>query len=238
MHPNYASEGVQVSSDPAAELRALKPVGNIYTSRKDVRSIRQQLQELVPEKEYWTTFASFLHGMCSKKNYDKAINEFLTTDQARALHNELLRAIIFNAHFSRIPPPDVVPKRMPILPKRDDIIIAEKDPKIINIKTYTASDLRRLPSSRELNLRIKDLLSNSKLSGIIADPEAVNRLQFALRGYITAILKKSYDLISPPNSYSERKTATHQDIFYVLKTDKILSSTVSLSVFTKYSTIC
>lgn len=235
MRPTVASESVQVSSNLEASLNALKPVGNIYSHRKDVGEIRQKLQNIVPEQQYWTILASFLHGMCTKSQFDHVMKKYLITDEAKFLHNELLRRIIFNAHFSRIPPPDVsitkYVKPKPLIPPIKPAI-HERETKVYPFKPTTAFDLGYIPSVKDLSFRINQLLEFHKIN---ADQEAVQQIYFELRRYILKLLKKSYEMISPSSSYMEPKTLSSQNILYILKSNEILSSIVSLSVISKYS---
>lgn len=233
MHPT-ASVSVQVSNDIEASLNALKPVGNFYMHRKDVAEIKQKLQKIVPEK-YWSTLAYYIHGMCPKPQYDHDMNKYLTTDEAKYLHNELLRRIIFNAHFSRIPPPDVpitksIKAKPPIPPIKP--IFHDRDYKAIQFKPTTAFDLGYIPSAKDLGSRINQLLELHKLT---ADQEAIQQIYFGLRNYILKLLKKSYEMISPSSNYIEAKKVSAHNVLYILRSNEALSSIVSLSVITKYS---
>lgn len=237
MRPTVASESVQVTSDLEASLNALKPAANFYSHRKNVGEIRQKLQEIVPEQQYWKTFALFAHGMCSKPQFDHVMNKYLITDEAKYLHNELLRRIIFNAHFSRIPPPDVPITRF-IKPKpvAPPIKPFGHDPKVevFHFKPATAFDLGYIPSVKDLGFRVSQLLEYHKIN---ADQEAIQQIYYELRRYIIKLLKKSYEMISPSPNYMEPKTITTQNVLYILKSNEIISSIVSFSVISKYSSV-
>lgn len=235
MRPTVASKSVQVSSNLEASLNALKPVGIFYSHRKDVGEVRQKLQNLVPDKQYWDTLASFLYGMCTKSHFDHVMNKYLATDEAKYYHNELLRRIMFNAHFSRVPPPEVsITKYVKAKPINPPIkpIIHEKDIKPYPFKPTTAFDLGYIPSVNDLSFRINQLLEYHKIN---ADQEAVKQIYYELRKYILKLLKKSYEMISPSTNYMEPKTLSTQNVLYILKSNEILSSIVSFSVISKYS---
>lgn len=75
--------------------------------RRNTLAIKHRLLEVVADNEYWDILVAYLQGKCSKSEYDIAIRKCIATPEAEYLHNELIRSIIFNAHFAKKPPPNV-----------------------------------------------------------------------------------------------------------------------------------
>lgn len=98
---------VSSSAPPADGARSGPP------RRRDLCAIRAQLMERVPAPEYWAAFADFVNGQCDKEVYDDVMEIYLADRESRRLHNELVRAIIFNAYFAADAPPGVA---LPPLP--------------------------------------------------------------------------------------------------------------------------
>lgn len=165
------------------------PTSSVY-SRRDVLGIRQKINDLIPGKDvYWKVLSLYIHGMCSKEKFDMMIKEQLQSDELRFLHNELLRAILFNAHFSPCPPPNIkLPARINLpVPETKSHPVAAKI-SVNHCKVYTAAFLGRLLSRKELGVRIEQLLNN-KMSKV--DPRVPDLLMHLLLSYITSILRKT-----------------------------------------------
>lgn len=233
MSSNFTSTDIQVSINPSPVLKSFQSAGNIYMTRKDIPAIRDQLQILIPDKEYWKAFALYIHGKCSRDKFDKIIAEYLISDELKNLHNELLRRIIFNAHFSCIPPPGIsIPKshKNNINPSSNHDV--RRHPKPLTLNLCTAYDLGFIPSVKELSIRLAQLLSRHQIN---ADQEAVKSIYLALRNYISILLKRSYEIAYPSPSCMGGKTISTHDLLYALQSNEKLSSTLSFAVITKYS---
>lgn len=96
--------GVQAGAEDKAQI-IIPQKPNLYTKRKDVLGVKDKLMRLVKNPLYWDSLSRFIHGQMKKTEYDKVMEAYLDTNEKRALHNEFIRTILYNAHFSVIPPP-------------------------------------------------------------------------------------------------------------------------------------
>ncbi|KAK8893401.1 hypothetical protein M9Y10_021821 [Tritrichomonas musculus] len=99
---------VQVgNSSPDIPEQPPKKVKNIYSKRRDCISLKKDLLKRVNKDEYSKTLIAYLHGSITKEFFDEKMSTILTTATAKIMHNELIRSILFNAHFTMTPPPNV-----------------------------------------------------------------------------------------------------------------------------------
>ncbi|OHT00632.1 hypothetical protein TRFO_32658 [Tritrichomonas foetus] len=229
------TESVQVSESPETTLERIHNFANIYSKRKDCLTIKKQLLEIVTEPEYWNTLACFLHGQLSKQTFDDRMHAYLKAPKAKLLHNELIRSIIFNAHFSMIPPPNVEVPR-PKLPPHVKMVAPTIIPSFSTFMTYTASDLRHLPSINQLQMRIGILLNGRNFEG--TESKAVGLVFQELKKFILLLLESSVSLLSFSGSGDPKDmTITTDQILHVLNNNHKLAGIVSTSVITKFSTV-
>lgn len=229
------SEGVQVGDTNQAALERIRRSPNIYTTRKDCQSLKDQIFRLIgPEQseKYWNTLGLFLHGQCSKQEFDQTMNQCLFVTEAKQLHNDLIRSILFNAHFSMIPPPNVTITKSPALPQVKLPAFSSQSPQN-SFSSYSASDMRHLPSLSQLSCRVGMLL-NSK--NVKVENNAIKTLYIELKKFILFLLENSSDLITR-NIETQRATITHAQMMYVLNSNQILSRFISPSLVSKYSTL-
>ena len=226
-------ESVQVGDSPETTLERIQNSSNIYEKRKDCLVLKEKLISLVQEPDYWKTLACFLHGQCSKQTYDDKMNSCLKTAEARVLHNELIRSIIFNAHFSMIPPPNVTLPRVSIpthMKKTPSTAIAQTK---FTFMSYTATDLRHIPSINQLHSRISILLRGHE----VESPEfkATSLIFKELKKFILLLLENSISLLSFRGSEDPKDmTITTDQILHVLRNNQRLAGIVSSSVITKF----
>lgn len=162
----------------------------IYGTRKNVDEIRNALmEELGDTTEYWSVLGSFIHGQCSKDKFDKMVRDELGTNELRHLHNSLLRAIMFNAHFSCIPPPNYQPSAPPVR-SHSSLRNPPDARQPVTLSVCTAADLRRLPEAGELRQRIR-MLTNWPMTGDNGDRIA-NMLAVALHRYVYRLLSAAH----------------------------------------------
>lgn len=232
---NFTTESVQVGESPETSLARIKNSSNIYSHRKDCLSIKNQLLKIVQDPDYWNTLACFLHGQCSKPSFDEKMHTYLTTAEAKVLHNDLIRSIIYNAHFSMIPPPNVnlprpsVPAHIKRIPP-----MTNSQPKS-NFSTYTASDLRHLPSINQLHSRIAILLNGRDFE---SDSKATGLIFQELKKFILFLLESSVSLLSFRGSGDPKDmTITTDQVLHVLNNNQRLAGIVSSSVITKFATV-
>ena len=217
-------------------LLEFKRNGNIYSKRKDTISIKNKLEDYVDDR-YWSLLSRFLHGMCPKSTYDSEIKDILQNDEAKFLHNELLRSIIFNAHFSRIPPPGVpIPtNNQRHINKRDKSngsIFPTDTAKNQSFSTFTASDFGHIQSINQLSQRMR-IIASEKVASF--DSKSVGVILSSLKSFLNRILKHSYELRASSVHAGGPVVVTAQQVLHALRTDPILSGFVSPFLFAKYS---
>lgn len=232
---NFITESVQVGESPETSLARIKNSSNIYSHRKNCINIKNRLLQIVQDPNgYWNTLACFLHGQCSKQSFDEKMHTYLKTTEAKVLHNDLIRSIIYNAHFSMIPPPNVTVPR-PIVPShiKEKQFLTNTQPKS-NFMTYTASDLRHLPSINQLHSRIAILLNGRDFE---SDSKATGLIFQELKKFILFLLESSVSLLSFRGSGDPKDmTITTDQVLHVLNNNQRLAGIVSSSVITKFAT--
>ena len=208
----------------------------IYKTRKDVGAIKNKILKKVNNPDYLHTLASFIHGQISKDEFDKKMDQFLVTNELKLLHNELLRAIIFNAHFSSIPPPGViVPKKEHAIPPKK-ILPPMPKPKNLDFKTFTSFEMMHLPSITQLNNRIRFILYSNSIK-LKLDPEVASYLQKSLFLFISQILKDCLSLTNSSFSLSESALIQPQHLIHSFYSGSVLSKILSDEVITKYTSL-
>ena len=229
-----ATEGVQVGESAETCEARVANSAKIYTVRKDCQALKDQLLGVVKDPtEYWNTLARFLHGQCSKKAFDETMQGCLTTVEAKLLHNELIRSIIYNAHFTMIPPPNVTPPKPECPPHVRKVPPAGVQSQNASFMTYTASDMRHLPSLNQLSERIGILLNSRKIS---IESKAAALVFTNVKRYVMLILEGCVELVAvrKPDERTDVKITTDQ-VMHVLKMHSDLGSIVSPAVMSKYS---
>lgn len=229
-----ATEGVQVGeSTETCEARVANS-SKIYTVRKDCQSLKERLLQIVTEPdEYWNTLARFLHGQCSKKLFDETMQKCLATTEAKLLHNELIRSIIYNAHFTMIPPPNVTPPKPECPPHVRKAAPTGTQSQNASFMTYTASDMRHLPSVNQLSERMGILLGPRKIA---IESKAAGLVFGHVKRYVMLLLEGCVEL-SAVKKLDERADVkiTTEQVMHVLQMQSDLGSIVSPAVMTKYS---
>jgi hypothetical protein len=224
------SQALQVGISRSRRSDLQRNAGKIYTQRKDVQGIKSRLQRLVPDDEYWTTLSLFIYGECSKSDFDQTMSLCLTSNRARILHNEFIRSIIFNAHFSLTPPPGVVVPSKP-LPER---VVAQEHvrPMVRSpaLCDFSAAELRHLPSAEELARRVALILTDRRFT---MDEAAVLLLMSKARQYVSALLRKSTDLIVRDKPCMARIRVIH--VKQALRRNNGFATLVSPALFSKIS---
>lgn len=228
---------VQTGDMNSSLSERMKNSSSIYKNRKDLMPIKMELQKEVPEPswaEYWNTFGNFIYGQCSKTKFDEVMERCLTTNKAKLLHNELIRSILFNAHFSMTPPPGVeIPAHKPLQkpPEETPKILDNQNTKFFS---YTAADLHHLPSIYQLEKRVQVLTTEFSLS---MSNEAMNTILNELKKYIDTILKKSRELAASEGLATGRTVVTLEHIQHTLKSEEYFSRLISPCVRTKFGMV-
>ena len=214
---------------PARDRKLLAQVRERYSTRKDVREIMNELESLITEKErYRSVFTSFIHGGCTKAHFDQMTSQVLTTNEARNLHNKLIQAIIYNAHFSTVPPPGIVIPPPKFLPEPGvkpypQVKASHKS----RFQTFTAADLRHIQSQKQLMNRVIVLLMHG--GKLPVDDEAIENLQINVIRYTGLVLKRCLDRSGP-----KPITLRVKNILSAIKEDDLCGAVTSTLLLTKY----
>jgi hypothetical protein len=181
-----------------AEPPPLPP--DIYTLRRDSNAIKVRLLALVNDPEYWRVFSTFVYGQCSKEIFDECMERLLRTPEMRILHNELIRAVLYNAHFAMVPPEGV-----PTPPPPPPTIKPTPPPRTVTFTTYSAADLRHIPSLAELTRRVSALSDAKKM---LIDEGATELIHSEVQRYAIRLLQSSLALVGAEEGRGARITAT------------------------------
>jgi hypothetical protein len=224
-------EGVQSGLSSERRREAFRNSGQIYTKRKDVLGIKARLLELVPDEDYWTTLALYIHGECPKSRFDEAMDLYLTTNRARILHNEFIRSIVFNAHFSCVAPPNIsLPAR-----RLPDHVAAQRHrlppTRLPSFASFCAADLGHLPSAEQLSRRMSALIGGKNLR---IDPATVPILFTTLKQYLILLLQNSLELVVRNCDAGQAVVVRPVHIGYALRANLSISSVVSPELFAKF----
>ncbi|OHT09754.1 hypothetical protein TRFO_21282 [Tritrichomonas foetus] len=204
----------------------------IYRKRVDILKLKQQLFEIVDENEYIPLVTTFFHKKLSKEDFDERIYRILVTEEAKNLHNQIIRGIIYNAHYSTIPPPNVtIPKTNPTPPKPKAPPHIGKM-KNLDFHTYMAADLRHLQSIFQMHERIMFILY-IKSHKLKVDPNAVQIVQQKLISYILNLLRESLKFANPVNTYKESPNILPQHIMHIYNSMNLFSP----EIITKYTSM-
>lgn len=215
-YPNWYTPQVQLQYPSLYDIK-----------RKESLKIKSRLLNLIKDPEYWNVLSQFLKGECSKQRYDEAMNIYLKTNEARLLHNDFIRSILFNAHFSPIPPPGVA------LPqgKLPDHVKENLNKKHFKIKrkmfnSYSSVDLGHIPSIEQLSSRV------AQLTSIKVENSAISLLFDELTHYILMVLKMCKDSI-PQFSDKSNIIISASQIINVLSAYKELDFKNRSKLFTR-----
>lgn len=181
---NNISESSQTYPDLCSSSMQSNFPSSFTVKRKDVLNLKSRLLNHVKNPDYWKILSQFLKGECSKQKYDEAMDIYLQTNEARLLHNDFIRAILFNAHYSPIPPPGIpIPQKK--LPDHIKLNLNKKHYKIKKkmLNSYSSVDLGHIPSIEQLSSRV------SQLTSIKVDNSAISLLFDELNNYILMVLK-------------------------------------------------
>jgi hypothetical protein len=193
--------------------------------------LKERLFQLVDPEEYWTILSLFIYGECPKQRFDEMVALRLTTNEARIFHNELIRSIIFNAHFSTIPPPNATfPGH-----KLPDYVAAQNHrpptTRPVRLVSYNAVDLRHLPSGDQLAKRITLMLAAKNIG---VDESAVRFLFAKVKQFLLAVLKQAVQL-RVAGCRGDLVTEAH--IAHVLRANGPLAAAVTPSTLAKFPRI-
>ena len=223
--------GVQAGS---SELIKVKPNQLCSYSRINTLLIKKELEKQITSPDYWDTLRAFIYTPCSRQAFEEKINRYLPTPEGKKLHNQLISAIIYNAHFSTSPPPNVeIPEYIPPKPVPRPIPKNISKNPTSNI-TFSAAELRHLPSISQLSQHFDFLLKTNNIQ-LEIPPKIKHKTFTELKKFILKILKDSSSLLTLNGYNQPNPKITTEQIIYVIHSIPSISSIVSSSVITKYS---
>ena len=214
---------------PERDRKLLKQEEKIFSTRKNVEEIKEELEKHVTNREgYWAAFRSFIHGHCTKQTFDSKMHKYLETNEGRVLHNRFIRAIIFNAHFSVEPPPNVVVPPVKFPEEDYEKISYPEDGKTKNhhFRAFSAAEMRHIQSTKQLSDRLYVLLASSGIR-LSVEPRSAELLQINLIRYIALVLKRCLN-----RSFQAKITVN--DVIETVKKDELCSIMTSPLVLMKY----
>jgi hypothetical protein len=229
------SQPVQVGESPAILRARISNSAEVYSNRRDTLSLKDRLLAIVGDSDYWNTLSCFLHGQYSKPQFDAAMSTYLRTTEAKVLHNELIRSIIYNSHFAMHPPSnvEVPPLEAPLQPKKVPPTPAVRLER--PLVTNTATDLRHLPSVTQLSDRMAFLLGPRKLT---ADRRATMLLFSQMKKYALQLLEQGCALVILKGEGKSREAlVTTKQLLHVISENRELASVISPTIFTKYANV-
>ena len=221
------SEAAQFGTPPSRRIKDYAASAMLFTRRKDVLAIKSRLMALVDHPEYWTTLARFIHGECPKAKFEETMELYLKTNEAKVLHNDLIRAIIFNAHFSVVPPPGVdIPatERHPSAPpERHSGAPRLKDGGFVSL---CAADLGRLPSVDHLRRRMA-------ARGLKCDDVAPRLLLHEVKKFVAILLRRCLDSGTRQWGQGTSITIGAGHIAHVIRSDEVIGSVAGPAILVK-----
>lgn len=225
------SKGSQVHIISSFTQEQLNKSGEIYTKRKDINQIKARLQKLVTSQEYWPTLAKFIYGEYSKQKFDEAMAIYLPNSESKKLHNELIRAILFNAHFSISPPPGFDKSYRSTnkqSKKHKQTFITNKNIEMKSFHSLLAANLGHIPTIIQLSSRI------SQNKNIQIDDDALNLLFLELKQYILTLLHQSVSLSMKNAQNSETMIILPSAVLHALEINPNFSSILTPSTISKF----
>lgn len=222
------------NSSPDEQEEPIKEVKNIYSDRRDCIAIKEKLMKLVNKEEYTETLIAYLRGACSKQFFDEKMSSILTTPAAKIIHNDLIRSILFNAHFTMTPPPNVktpIPQAPHFIENKKHSIAGFNNSFISNtpnpISNYL-SDSSNLENSENSNNFTFQKYKKSQMNPL---KEMKNYTAYNMRH-----LPSIFQLASRVESFVSEKNIDSVDINAV----KIIFQELKATIITllKYSIIC
>ena len=230
------SESIGSQTDKTDEFphKQINKCREIYTQRKDINDIKSQLEKFVRNTDYWSIVSKFIYGELTKPAFDEAMQMYLPNKTAKKLHNQLIRMILFNAHYSTVPPPNTDLSIYRAKPK-DTTLLIDQLSKIQNygvkksktVRSYLSIDLKHIPSLYQLKIR----LANNNIS---IDENGLHALFAGIKMCVSLLLTKSISMSIKGNPNSPSRTISPHTVLYVLNKNPALKSMLSSTIIAKW----
>lgn len=232
----HETQSTQTDGSKTLTNKMIKNSAQFYSKRINVQLIKEKLFELVPDDEYWNTFTDFIYGCCSKSRFNEVTNLYLRTNESKLLHNDLLRGIVFNSHYSVISPPGVSVTRKPKIPRvhqklQCSNILTKK------IEPLTIAELRFLPTIDQLSERIRYILLNNYSGDIKIENSSLHLIYQELTNFIVYVLKKAIEISVKDYMKPEDILLSAEKITHVLQNDSNTNEIISPKTYEKITVI-
>jgi hypothetical protein len=209
-------------------LAYLSSFGSCYHTRRDVLHTRALLESSLSDfPRYLNVLALFLHGLCGRDDFDAMVQTQLVSDQLCALHNEFLRSILHNAHFSMVRPPNVTISKRSLPEPPAGVPSGFRVPERPWV-LLTAADLRRLPTRREIVERLR------RLPPPVVEEGAAALVCSAVRQFARMVLQSACGLQPRGLTARDRPRIHAEQLLFVCRHGG-LDRVISPSVIIKYS---
>lgn len=189
----HETQSTQTNEQPELSIQQIDNSHQFYSKRYNLEIIRSKLYELVPEDEYWDTFSQFVFGFCTKKRFDEVTSLYLRTNQSKLLHNCLIRAVLFNSHFSLIPPPSIPITRKKKIDHTSTFKSLHRASRYQNLPLQAVNANYVSPKAK-LSERVRKILSIASMKDLTVDEEAVSLISNQVASLILNILRKTINL--------------------------------------------
>ncbi|OHT16731.1 hypothetical protein TRFO_12991 [Tritrichomonas foetus] len=203
---DLVSSSVQVGAAIEDSPKRTQKSGPVYAQRRDCAAIKAQLMNHVDEESYMKVLTAFLQGQISKQTFDNRMKSILKSTTAKIIHNELMRSIIYNAHFSMVPPPNVeVP--VPKIPEHVKVTRPGSDNSKFGLPNspfiiQKVADLRYLLSTSQIGARVRSQLRERNMN--CEDINTFEMIQHELRKHIVILLYESCKLAQTVKERSDQ----------------------------------
>jgi hypothetical protein len=216
----------------ATDPEIVAGIADLYSTRRDLPALKARLLELARNPDcYWRHFRAFLGGTVDRAAFTRALQRYLPSEEARQLHNELVRAVLHNAHFSTLPPPAIAlpPAALPRAgaPPAPPFASALSH----GLPPLCAADLRRLPTAAELASRMR-LLGPAPQMAPPGD-ESARMVCAAAHAFVARLLARALTAEPGPGQPRRPGVALAQ-LVAVLRSDAALGRIPSEVLFHKY----
>ena len=228
----HETQSTQTDRTKTFTDQKIKNSSQFYNKRINIQLIREKLFELVPDNEYWSTFSNFLYGNCSKSRFNEIASLYLRTNESKLLHNDLLRGILFNSHYSIVPPPGISVTRKPKI-KQTRQLLQCRNVLTKKIEPLTISELRILPTIDQFSERIQFILHNNYSRDFSIEISSINLIHKELIKFIVYILKKAIEISYKDYMHPKDITLSAETISHILQNDTNANEIISPKMFEK-----
>ena len=213
-----------VGTASEAPIASLVDPESIYVKRKDSQALKSELLTEVGNEEYWRYLCSFIHGECSKQEYDDKMKELLKTRELKVLHNQFIKSIIFNATYSMVPPAGAKIEQPEVPP-------IGKNPIHLLYSTYTCRELGHIWSINQLLLRVDCILQGRRIR---VSNNGIKLMHQYLIKFIIFLLSRSIGVIPDRQETGRNRFITITILEQIVSVVPGISNTISPQILHQF----